>query len=237
MQFTAISATLVGLLALTSAAPHAQANAVVLRDYDDLAARGLAYIPKRANKNKNNSKNNNDNIVDTTFEEITEVQRGNEVELTTLVEKKITEQSQKRTAKDNIRKNHFSAKNKDQNTVITVVTEIIDARQNEQVTRIMTHQVKADNGASKDVQVQVTEIKKITITANEATKASKASAAQASASAGVQIQQVAPNAPFLASNATIMLPPGSGAPAASQVEADPAAILEEEQTTLFVSTS
>jgi len=235
MQFTAVSATLVGLLALTSAAPHAQSNGVVLRDFADLAARGLTYMP-RANKNKNNNKNNVD-IVDTTFEQITEVQQGNEVQLTTLVEKKITEQSQKRTAKDNIRKNHFAAKNKNQNTVITVVTEIIDARQNEQVTRIMTHQVKADNGAAQDVQVQVTEIKKLTITANEATKASQNSAAQASASAGVQIQQVAQNAPFLASNATIMLPPGSAAPAASQVEADPAAILEEEQTTLFVSSA
>jgi len=234
MQFITISAALLGLFALASAAPHAQQESgpVVLRDFEDLAARGL--IPRSPKKNNKNDVN----VVDTTFEQITEVQKGNEVELTTLVEKKITEQSQKRTAKDNIRKNHFAAKNKNQNTVITVVTEIVDARANEKVTRIMTHQVKAENaGAKKDVQVQVTEIKKLTITAQEATKASQNSAAQASASAGVQVQQVAQNAPFLASNATIMLPPGASAPAAQQVEADPAAILEEEQTTLFVSTS
>lgn len=101
----------------------------------------------------------------------------------------------------------------------------------------MTHQLKIDNGASTNVQVQVSEVKQITITANEATKASQNSAAQASASAGVQIQQIAQNAPFLASNATIMLPPGSATPSNGQIVADPAAILEENQTTLFVSSS
>lgn len=101
----------------------------------------------------------------------------------------------------------------------------------------MTHQLKVDNGASQNVQVQVTEVKKITITANEATKASQNSAAQASASAGAQIQQIAQNSPFLASNATIMLPPGASVPASGTVEFDPAAILEEQQTTLFVSTN
>lgn len=62
------------------------------------------YIPKRANRN-------NVEIIDTTFEQITEIQQGSEIQLTTLVEKKITEQSQKKTAKDNIRLNHYAAKN------------------------------------------------------------------------------------------------------------------------------
>jgi len=121
------------------------------------------------------------------------------------------------------------------NTIITVVTEIVDARSNEQVTRIMTHQLIANNGKSQNVQVQVTEVKQIIITANEATKASQNSAAQASASAGVQIVPIAQNSPFLNSNATIMLPPGASPPSNGEIDKDPAAILEEEQITLFVS--
>lgn len=99
----------------------------------------------------------------------------------------------------------------------------------------MTHQVTVDNGAEEDIEVQVQEIKQITITANEVTKASKHPAAQASASAAAQIQPVAQNAPFLASNATIMLPPASSAPVSNQIEDDPASILEEDQTSLFVA--
>lgn len=227
MKFTAVSAALVGLLSLSSAVPHSQGKCAAIRDLGHLPARGLTFLPKRA-------KNNNVQVTDTTFEQITEVQRGNEVELVTLVKQKLSEQSQKINAKDNIRRNHFASKNKNANTILTVVTEVIDARANAQITRIMTHQIIVDNKSQENIEVQVQEIKQIKIVVPKATKASK-TAAEASASATVQIPQVAQGAPFLASNATVMLPIGASKPVSNQIETDPAAILEEDQTNLFVA--
>lgn len=96
------------MLTVRDKAPFPQPNGpTLLRELSALAARGMEWIPKRSNNN-----NNNVDVVDTTFEQITAVEQGNEIELTTLVEKVLVVQSQKRTAKDNIRKNHYSAKNK-----------------------------------------------------------------------------------------------------------------------------
>jgi hypothetical protein len=51
-------------------------------------------------------------ITDTTIEQITEVQKGQEVQLTVLVEKKVTEVVETKKIKDTIRKNHYATKNK-----------------------------------------------------------------------------------------------------------------------------
>jgi hypothetical protein len=116
------------------------------------------------------------------------------------------------------------------------VTLIIDKRAaSSNQTRYMTHQVKADNQAAEEIAIQVTEVKQIIIA--EPTKASKNEAKEsaASASAAAAMQTVTdPNAPFAASNATVILPSGAPAPTAPNVDFDPAAILEDGQTGLLV---
>jgi len=239
MQFITISLTVMGLLALTSAAPSLEIN-------------------KRALSPRKHTVD----IIDTTFEQLTEIEQGSEIQLTSIVEKKITQESQKETAKDNIRKNHYASKNSNANTVITVVTEVIDARSNEQVTRIMTHQVSVKNsGATSNIQVTVAEIKQIIITAADvnglngggnnagtssvstnststgSTSNNSTSIASGSANSNSTAQppqQITPTSPLLGSNSTLMLPPGATAPTNGQIEFDPAAILEADQTTFFV---
>ncbi len=119
----------------------------------------------------------------------------------------------------------------------------------------MTHQVKAkgknSNGKDQTI-IAVTEIEAITISSSnsnsnkgnsnkgnsnkgsaQATDASN-QAASASVSALAAIQTVEPNAPFAASNATVMLPSGAAAPAFANVDLDPARIIEADQTDVFV---
>ena len=103
----------------------------------------------------------------------------------------------------------------------------------------MSHQVRADNGAAQEISVQVTEIKQLVIVApTGATGASPTAASQdaaASAGAVAAMQTVSDaNAPYVPSNQTVILPAGAPAPVAQNVELDPAAIVEEAQTDLFV---
>jgi hypothetical protein len=81
--------------------PHAQSEA-------DLSERGLVW-----NRGKNSNKNNDKTVItDTTITQLTEVSRNSETQLTVLVEKKLVIKKDTRQSKDNVRRNHYAAKNK-----------------------------------------------------------------------------------------------------------------------------
>lgn len=159
----------------------------------------------------------------------------------------------KRKAKDNVRKNHYSSKNQNVDTIIVVITNIVDVRNsNAKNTRYMQHQLRANGKSNKDrnnIQVvAVTEIVAITIDSNSNSrgggkgKAGKAQgtgtiALATAVSAAAAIQTIDANAPFQASNATVMLPAGSSPPSFNTTETDPAAIVEADQNDAFVSFS
>lgn len=98
----------------------------------------------------------------------------------------------------------------------------------------MKHQLHADNKAKEDVIIQVTEVVAITISNSKSslkstkTKGGNSIAATAASGAVAKaIKTVDPNAPFTASNQTMILPSGAPAPQGQNVDIDPAAIVEE----------
>ncbi len=139
------------------------------------------------------------------------------------------------------------------NTVIIVITEIIDIRnKGNQNKRYMKHQLRADNGKNQDVTVQVTEVQIITISNNNGSDRNgngkgtqtqclgqgninnNVAATAASDAVANAIQTVDPNAPFSANNQTLLLPSGAPAPVGNNVELDPAAIVEDLANGLLV---
>jgi hypothetical protein len=132
--------------------------------------------------------------------------------------------------------------NSPQNTIIIVITEILDIRDSSNHnTRYMKHQLKADNKAQTDITIQVTEVEVITISNSDSkhkgTKTKTHNGLTASAASGAvaaAMQTVDPNAPFTASNQTVIMPSGAAAPSGLNVDSDPAAIVEELQVDLIV---
>jgi hypothetical protein len=249
MHFAKLSTILLGLAAFASAFPHPN-------------ERRMVWTP-RSQRKDSGGKNNKDTltIVDTTVVELTEKSRNSEVELTIRVQETIQSEDQKKKAKDNVRRNHYRNKNKDvvcdsfsnkwnttshtyQNTIIIVVTEIIDIRDsNNHNKRYMKHQLRADNGKQNDITVQVTEVVAITISnsnqngGNGRTTDNALAASAATAASGAvanAIQTMNPNAPFPASNQTVLLPSGAAAPQGQNTEIDPAAIVEDVTVELIV---
>lgn len=104
----------------------------------------------------------------------------------------------------------------------------------------MKHQLRADNRKQNDIIVQVTEVVAITISnsshnGGKGTKTNNVLAATAASGAVANaIQTVNPNAPFAASNQTMVLPSGAAAPQGQNVEFDPAAIVEDVTVELIV---
>jgi len=240
MLFISLSATLLGLAIVASAAPHPQVvPEVVERDTSSMAERGLVWVPRALQERKNNQ-NSDITITDTEITQLTEIQQGSETQLTVAVEKQVVIKQQTKSAKDNVRKNHFAAINTQVNTVVVVVTEVIDQRDSNNVnTRYMTHQVRANNlNAVEEIQIMVTEAQAITIGTQQVAQATgtnaQLQASAASANAVAAMATADPNAPFAASNATMLMPFGASAPTMDNVSNDPANIVEEDQETLFV---
>jgi hypothetical protein len=213
MHFAKLSAVLIGLAAFVSALPNPH-------------ERRMFWNPRSLERKDDGSKNKNKDttIIDTTVVKLTEQSRNSEIELTVKVEEKIQIEEQKKKAKDNVRKNHFRNKNKDvvrknlpkmvyaalanthQNTIIIVITEILDVRDsNNHNIRYMKHQLRADNKAQSDITIQVTEVEIITIDNSDSkhkdtkTKGGHNLAASgASGAVAAAMQTVDPNAPFAA---------------------------------------
>ena len=105
---------------LTIIAPHSLENSILPeQSVSDQEKRGMIWVPRKLQQRKDTEIVQ---ITDITEEQITEVQRGQEVQFTVLVEKKIIEIRQTKNAKDNVRKNHFAAKNKNAVSISPFVT-------------------------------------------------------------------------------------------------------------------
>jgi hypothetical protein len=103
MRFAQISTVLLGLAAFASALPNPN-------------ERRLMWAPRSLEQKEESGSNHNKDtitIIDTTVVELTEASRNSEIELTVLVQEKIKIEEQKKTAKDNVRKNHYRNKNRD----------------------------------------------------------------------------------------------------------------------------
>jgi len=106
----------------------------------------------------------------------------------------------------------------------------------------MKHQLRADNKAKEDIIIQVTEVVALTISNSNSnrkgTKHTKAgsnlAATAASAAVANAIQTVDPQAPFQATNATMIMPSGAAAPQGQNVDLDPAALVEDLTVDLIV---
>lgn len=107
--------------------------------------------------------------------------------------------------------------------------------------RYMKHQLRADNKAQSDITIQVTEVEVITIDNSDSKhKDTKTKgghdlvASGASGAVAAAMQTVNPNAPFAASNQTVIMPSGAAAPQGQNVDSDPAAIVEDVAVDLIV---
>lgn len=140
-----------------------------------------------------------------------------------------------------------------QNTVIVVVTEVVDNRSSNRQSRYMSRRLHANNGRSSDVTVIVADAA-ITLLPDsnqrnqnqrengvnqpggaQPTRVLDLGNAAASAAALAAIQTVDPSAPFLQTNRTVLAPAGQAFPSYAGVELDPARIADEGAQGVFVS--
>ena len=187
---------------------------------------------------------------------MTVVERGQELQLTELVEKKLVIIDQTKENKDNIRKNHFKNVNNnvvrafasqlsyaqvseltgEQNTVVIIVTQIIDNRDSSNVnTRYMTHQVQSNEGAAEQQMVVVSDAQVMTISGSSSATQVQAAAPSGTGSVSPNVLTYDPNATPSVSNSSMILPAGASAPTFNntQVDQDPASIIEPNQA-MFV---
>ncbi|KFY31238.1 hypothetical protein V493_01293 [Pseudogymnoascus sp. VKM F-4281 (FW-2241)] len=261
-------ATLLSLAALVSGAPRPESGLSARNPGTHLHPRHVQSLDPRAvivvnnnnngndrddrdNRNNRNDRNRDDdnNIVITTVIQLSDRQRQQEAALILIVQDEVRRRSGRnyelRDQKDRIRQNHYRNRNQNANTVIVVVTEVVDNRNNDRRSRYMSRRIRADNGQSSDVTVIVAD-SAITIVADSNRRRQEAgiaqptavvdtAAASASAAALAAIQTVDPNAPFLQTNRTVMAPAGQAFPSYAGVELDPARIVEEGAQGVVVS--
>ncbi|KAG0652089.1 hypothetical protein D0Z07_1386 [Hyphodiscus hymeniophilus] len=246
MLFTTL--TTLGLATLAASAPQFQSRYerdLETRDLAHAVERGLVWMPRSLEARKKNSNNNDDIITITQLEEtqLTVVQRGQEVQLTEIVEDKLVIIDQTKKNKDNIRKNHYKNRNSNVNTVVIVVTTIIDERDQSNVrTRYMTHQVQSNEEIIEQQIVIVSEAVAMTIGGSGSTgTAVQPASPTGTGSIAPVIMTYDPSAAPSVSNCTMILPAGVSAPSFdnTQVDQDPAIIIEENQAVFveFVQSS
>ncbi|OBT64830.1 hypothetical protein VE03_06401 [Pseudogymnoascus sp. 23342-1-I1] len=257
------AAALLGLAALVSSAPRPESGLSAHSPGKHLHSRHVQSIDPRAvivavggndnsggdrgdrnNGNNRNNRNNNDVnnvIISTTVIQLSDTQRQQEAALIVVIQEQVRQRSGRdfelRKQKDRIRQNHYRNKNQNANTVIIVVTEVVDNRNNDRRSRYMSRQIRADNNQPSDVTVIIAD-SAITLVAGgnqpkgvagtaQPTAVVDSAAASASAAALAAIQTVDPNAPFLQTNRTVLAPAGQAFPSFAGVELDPARIVEE----------
>ncbi|KAM3068763.1 hypothetical protein ACMFMG_010934 [Clarireedia jacksonii] len=228
MYYATAAALLFSLVSIVSASPYPHP----VPETTENLARGLVYPSRSLGRGA-------DGVViitQTQEQQLTEISRGREMQLTQLVQDRLIIIDRTNTARDNVRRNHFRNLNSQQNTIIIVVTQIVDARNpSNKAVRYMTHQVKVDNQAKDTQFIIVQQAQQMTINGASAT-------GTASLPGGTGVSNAAPfsiynpNAPPSASNATQILPAGVAAPSLAGVQQfqDPAIIIEENQNA-FVS--
>jgi len=240
MIFPTLSTSLLGFATLAIAAPHLHSrfeSGVAVRSSSDPVEQGI--FPR--------ARGNNNNIVqDITITELSTTdfslpsdQRSQDVELVKLVQEKIIVIDNSRQFRDNVRKNTFRNKNKNVNTVVIVVTEVIDQRDSNNFnTRYLTRQLQSNSNVEEQVIVVISESQVMTVggsNSNKNSRPTRVGTASSSQSTG-DVQQFATynaDAPAQivqgSSNSQSILPSGVGAPSWSnaQFSEDPAVILEE----------
>ncbi|KAK3939931.1 hypothetical protein QBC46DRAFT_138648 [Diplogelasinospora grovesii] len=172
-----------------------------------------------------------------------------EQELAALVQSQVALVNQLEIVKNNIRVNHFKARNTQVNTVIVTVTDVIDARDPQNINkRYLMNQLVADNGfPDKQVVVMMTQQGEMTIAATPTldlsgilgTAAASAASIVGAATGVPKVAGFDPNAPFGTLNQSLILPYNTSAPAAAGNAAilvvdDPANIIFANQNNLFV---
>ncbi|KFY75807.1 hypothetical protein V499_04243 [Pseudogymnoascus sp. VKM F-103] len=259
------AAALLSLAALVSGAPRPESGLSARspgqhlhsRHVQSLDARAVVVVAGNGNNNNNNgngrnndnnrnnqnNRNNNDInnvIISTTVIQLSDTQRQQEVALIVVVQDQVRQRSGRdfelRQQKDRIRQNHYRNKNRNANTVIVIVTEVVDSRTANRQSRFMSRQIRANNNQPSDVTVIVADsaitLLPVGVNQNQAQGGARPTAvlegqAAASAAALAAIQTVDPNAPFLQTNRTVMAPAGQAFPSFAGVELDPARIVEE----------
>jgi hypothetical protein len=133
---------------------------------------------------------------------------------------------------------HTSITNIHKNTVVIVVTQIIDQRDVSNInTRYMTRQIQSNEQIVEQQIVVVSEIVAMTIGSNSIpTGTGSSSFAQSTGNINPNVVTYDPTAPPSTNNLTMILPAGVSAPSFdnTQVNTDPAIIIEENQA-VFVS--
>ncbi|KAM0129062.1 hypothetical protein ACHAP3_008014 [Botrytis cinerea] len=194
-------------------------------------ARGLVYAPRNSRQQSKANSNNVIIITKTEEEQLTEISRNREIQLTKLVQERLIIIDRTQIARDNIRRNHFKNLNSQQNTIIVVVTQIVDARdRSNKNIRYMTHQIQANNQAQDTRFVMVQQDQRMTI--NGASSTGTASLPRGTGtSTSPSFGTYDPNAAPLVSNVTQILPANAQAPNFAGVKQfqDPAMIIEEGQ--------
>ncbi|KAF7877639.1 hypothetical protein EAF04_001310 [Stromatinia cepivora] len=231
MHFSTIASLALSLATLSIASPYPRPVPETVENIE----RGLVYNPRSSGQRANS--NGVITITKTKEEQLTEISRGREIQLTKLVQERLVIIDQTQIARDNVRRNHFRNLNSQRNIVIIVVTQIVDARDTSSKNiRYMTHQVQADNQARDTQFVMLHQAQQMTINGPSQT-GSLPQGTSFPASSSVETYD--PNAAPSVSNGSQILPVNAAAPSFAGVKQfkDPAMIIEENQMAVvnFVS--
>ncbi|KAF7901983.1 uncharacterized protein EAF01_007281 [Botrytis porri] len=227
MRLTLVASLFLSLATLIIASPYPHQ----VPETDKNIARGLVHAPRNSRQQSKANSNNVIIITKTEEEQLTEISRNREIQLTKLVQERLIIIDRTQIARDNIRRNHFKSLNSQQNIIIIVVTQIVDARdRSNKSIRYMTHQIQADNEAQDTQFVVVQQDQRMTINGASATGTASLPRGTGT-SASPLFETYDPNAIPLISNVTQILPMNAQAPNFAGVKQfqDPAVIIEEGQ--------
>lgn len=238
MLFPTLSTSLLGFATLAIAAPHLHSRfekEIAVREEGSVVARGIQWTPRSLYPRKNSNKV----VQDITITEFSESEsnsnsRNSDVELVQILQKEIIVIDNSQEFRDNVRRNTFKNKNSNVNTVLIIVTEVIDERDsNNKNTRYLTRQIQSNSEVEEQVLIVISESNQFTVGSNSKNSSPTGISENAASSTG-SVQQFGtydPSAPavFGGDNSASILPQGASPPSWSnaKVSQDPAEILLE----------
>ncbi|KAH8602474.1 hypothetical protein B0O99DRAFT_606645 [Bisporella sp. PMI_857] len=256
MLFPTLSLSLLGFASLSVAAPHLHSRfennaAVAVRQPGSLAERGITW--KRDDRGRGRGGDRNDDfdviqdITVTQFQNIviSDEERNRDVQLVQLIQERLIVVDNSREFRDNVRRNTFRNRrddnNNEVNTVIIVVTEIVDNRDGRNERRYVNRRLQSNENAQNQVFVVIRESESDPFTSDEQPSRVQELLAQSSATPQQQFGFYDPNAQAKFDNDSLnveeLLPSGASAPRWSNAfeTADPAIILDSNpDTAVFV---
>jgi hypothetical protein len=237
---------------LISIVPYSRFENGIAARKAEISKRGIVYAPRGLQRRQV------EEITITQLQEeiLTSSQKSSEVELVQLVQEKIVIIDQTKRNKDNIRKNHFAnvyssvvsipprctscCANICKNTIIVIVTEVIDQRNvNDKSTRYMSRQIQSNVQSEEEVTIVIQESQQIIVGGsnnqssynNNGPPGNSSAQLNATAQVNPNVATVDPNSMSAVSNSTMLLPAGISMPTfgGMQVIQDPAIIIEANQ--------